>query len=490
MPISRCEYIIWMFLWQYVTCQHLNTANSIQWPVERLSTNNTDKTHLNIVYDTHRIRNHRSRDGIEQCGGTFRDHQVLIQSPNYPNSYPTNVHCEYMFSSPYVCTSEFHIQFLDFQLESSVSCGKDRLTIGSQTHRIETLCGQVIGIMKYKVLNGILRINFTTDATIEQSGFKLLVTRLPCVPNDIDSDKSMTAITTTISIDDSMARVSPILPTPTPSTPPTTTNQQIDDQSSQPLDFRSNSVPAIAAIDEPPVCTQQINPNPFPSAINLPLSRQLPNCCRNVFNQVRFTLISPGFPRPANYMSDCAYYIQRSHANVCRLRIEFKYLNLGERRFYGCTNSFVEIEGQRFCGCNTGFVYYTQWGPDVKTIRFVNWPIYSDVQGFVMSVVQEECPRRLQVPSLIGRKLAAIQPRQKMLTYQSDSRRCSYDYVNWLLSTQQHLVAHQAPACIRNWDIWLGLKWIYNEEIPITHGNMMMMWDINNIIAVEEIVDK
>lgn len=453
--LSLCEYLIWIFLWEYATCQHLNIANSIEPAVDKTTNNNSDKKHSSVALDTH-LHNHRTHDGTEQCGGSFRDHQVLIKSPNYPNSYPSNLHCEYVFYSPFVCTSEFHIQFLDFQLEPSVACAKDRLTIGDEMHRIETLCGQVIGIMKYKVLNGILRINFTSDKEIENDGFKLLVTRLPCMQNDTDSNNSIESPISPISSTERTVRVLPLLPltstatsTPIKINIPIPLNQNIDDQSyakSQPFEFRSknNGLPIAA---EPLPCTRQLNPNSFQSIINVP-SQRIPNCCRTVYNQQHFTLISPGFPAAANYLSDCAFYIERSHVNVCRLRVEFKYLNLGERRFYRCTNSFLEIDGQQFCGCDTGYVHYTQWGPQMKTIRFVNWPIYSDLQGFVLNVVQEECPRRLQAPTIDNWRYAS-QPRQNFVSQRNDPRRCSYDYVGWLMRSHRNIVPLAQSACLR-----------------------------------------
>lgn len=473
---------MWMLLWNGVTCQlqqqqqHPNASDALE-----------HRSEADIVYalshenDVHEppLYNHRQRDGVDECGGTFRDHQVLLKSPNYPRPYPNGLSCEYSFYSPFVCTSEFHIQFLDFQLEPSLTCAKDRLTIGSRTHRIDTLCGQVIGIMKYKVLDGILRINFTSDATVESGGFKLLVTRLPCEQNDggdkvaalgVKSTKALAATTTTTNATSTATEptvyVLPLSPTrPPPPTVVTSTTtaapspQPPIDQSSaksQSFEFRSNAGPPIAA---EPLCAhspqihyqqqpQHTNVNqlarqPFNVAVSRPL---LPNCCRRVYNQPRFTLASAGFPGSANYLNDCAFYVERAHANVCRLRVEFKYLNLGERRGYQCANSFVEIDGQQFCGCATGLVHYAQWGADRKAIRFVNWPIYADLQGFVLSVVQEECPRRLQRRAPIGWQLAA-QPRQNYLSHRYDPRRCSYDYVGWLLRSQPKLVSHAHAIC-------------------------------------------
>ncbi|KAJ6649288.1 Cubilin, partial [Pseudolycoriella hygida] len=115
-------------------------------------------------------------DSSSKCGGTFRSVQTTIQSPDYPNEYQPNLYCEYVFKSPFVCKNEFHIQFLFFSLETSKDCVKDHLKIGKH----ETLCGKAIGIMKYKAMDGVLKITFATDNNVEGLGFNLLVTRLPC----------------------------------------------------------------------------------------------------------------------------------------------------------------------------------------------------------------------------------------------------------------------------------------------------------------------
>ena len=38
----------------------------------------------------------------DSCGGVFREKQVLIRSPNFPNPYKKYLNCEYIFYSPFV----------------------------------------------------------------------------------------------------------------------------------------------------------------------------------------------------------------------------------------------------------------------------------------------------------------------------------------------------------------------------------------------------
>lgn len=467
------------------------------------------KQSLNYLnYHTINIRNHRSDvssdkldDEIsESCGGTFRDRQKIIESPNYPNNYLPNLKCHYIFYSPYVCKNEFHIQFLDFALETSPGCPKDRLKIGDA----EILCGKVIGIMKYKSNNGVLRITFSTDDANEATGFKLLVTRLPC----IDGGESTTPQPGLYQTDNEPswngeAPTSELLPPnnnrdpwkkenqsgfpvnnnpsfspdpncqhnfgfntpaypnyqpyPTPNFPYPTPNipQHIPNSpfyptaGSYPGSFPSNNYPTngfYPHIDNNPVyntgmlpvpsypsqtpsqpeipttnsipynpnthqnCQPYYHSNPLFNTFNRyqastdqnlpqkPIQFNLPRCCLNTFSQTRFFLVSPGFPSTRALGSDCNYIIERSHPGVCRVIIDFKFFLLGRQNgnHFGCLDGYLEIDGQRICGCNTGLRYISQWGLGPKIIRFVSTPsVTPTVQGFVLDVTQEPCPMRI-----------------------------------------------------------------------------------------------
>lgn len=397
---------------------HYRNLNKINKSVKSLNSNHNDLT-------------------IDSCGGIYRDKQAIIQSPRYPNVYPKNVQCVYTFYSPFVCTSEFHIQFLDFQLESSLTCSKDRLSIGND----EKLCGQVIGIMKYKAMNGILRINFTTDATIETKGFKLLVTRLPCVTDDIDIENNLIENPSTF-----LPQIEPIVVRSTTETQPIIAKNNNHPDTKLfviPKLYQTESVPMPTNLK--PYCTSQTHnnglwPNQIPQSILSTSS--LASCCLNVYNQKRFYIISAGFPTGTNYINDCLYFIERHNANVCRLRVEFKYFLLGDWQNQRCTNSFIEIDGKRFCGCKTGTVYFTQWGATLKTIRFANLLMGAGIQGFILDIVQEDCPyRTAQLPS-------SFRPQQFQVSI-NDPTRCSYDYVSWLqFNTDHDLLAKS--VCIQN----------------------------------------
>ncbi|XP_004521933.1 uncharacterized protein LOC101451619 [Ceratitis capitata] len=131
-----------------------------------------------------------THDELPKCGlsGVYKTRQSVIESPNYPNNYPTSTCWDYVIRSPYRCPTKFHIQFLDFHLESSDNCSKDYLAIGVENDGddMDLLCGQVIGIKKYHTPGGILRLRFVSDDSpwTTARGFKLLITRLACERED------------------------------------------------------------------------------------------------------------------------------------------------------------------------------------------------------------------------------------------------------------------------------------------------------------------
>lgn len=397
-------------------------------------------------------------DGV--CGGTFRDRQVILNSPKYPRAYPRNSHCIYTFYSPFVCTSEFHIQFLDFTLETAPNCTKDRLTIG----RDEILCGRVIGIMKYRASDGILRIVFSSDESIEEKGFKILITRLPC-DGELPPTKRASSTTTT-------EKIVEITPPPQRGHPTSTENSlngalhwdgiipseelelpSIHRKPFQPRTFQQSPQSIAPPLDGvlPPFFST--NPRDIPAQIpfaGLPFAG-VARCCANAFNQKRFYLVSDGFPNGNPFSSDCVYHIRRNNPNICRLRIEFKYFLLGaplpNDGPFGCVQNYLELDGRRICGCKSGMVYTSQWGADDRLLRLVNSANYPGVEGFVLDVIQEECPMRLTRQNDVFTS-SGDTPNSKFFIGGNSVNRCLLDYGQWLRLTVDQSFQNR-PMCMK-----------------------------------------
>lgn len=267
-----------------------------------------------------------------QCGQTINQHQFILQSTGYPNGYPENIQCEYFLQGHNACQTEFHFQFLDFDVENSVNCSKDRLEVNWRDslgiERQDKVCGFVTGIRRFKTTERVMKLQFVSDYNLYGRGFKILVTKQPC--ND---------------------------------TYKTTVAKGKHD---------------------------------------------LPHCCANSYNARRFYLASPGFPYTNRAPTDCLYYVYRANPNICRLRIHFKFFWSGIQQRISCPNGFFEIDGKTICGCRTGLDVVSQfdqfWGNQPKVIRFRNEGLPRSIfSGFVVEVIQDECPTRYS-PSLDNSK--------------------------------------------------------------------------------------
>lgn len=339
---------------------------------------------------------------LNQCGGIYRNIQNVIDSPKFISPRPIcNLRCEYLIVSPYICENQFHVQFLNFSLDTSRGCENEHVIINHD----KVFCGRQVESRKFRTVGGILNITFASKSFDMTQGreFKLVVTRLPCVDdqntiqpellesNDLDittTDNPCFNVNSSISVED------PNLGEDAPIYGNSTDDRKVNSRQDIPVD------PLPLPIPYPPFPGPPVGPIPPPL------------CCRNIYNQNRFVMLSQGFPAYFVSDNDCLYAIQRSSPNVCRLRIIFKFFNLddpaaGEFADGGCFNNFIEIEGRRFCGCRSNFVYETIWGgfEQTKIFRLKTSPgRYFRPQGFVFDVIQEDCPFKLQQDSRSERK--------------------------------------------------------------------------------------
>ncbi|XP_017006297.2 uncharacterized protein [Drosophila takahashii] len=149
---------------------------------------------------------------------------------------------------------------------------------------------------------------------------------------------------------------------------------------------------------------------------------QLDLCCASSFNQNHFYLSSPGFPRTVlnyllpNQQRDCVFYIEKSSPNVCRLRIQFKFFDFGQNSggfgggvsgggFNGggfnqgggfggqhnCNGDFLEVDGQRYCGCRSGYIHKSHWDQGRKALRMrIGQSSSTTSNGFLLEIFQDQ----------------------------------------------------------------------------------------------------
>lgn len=280
------------------------------------------------------------RNFVSACGDVFSKKQFVLESINYPSSYPPNSDCSYLIKGPY-CPTYFQFQFLDFQLENSVGCTKDRLEV----ENLDALCGSRSGIKNYFSEIGALQVHFKSDGEGSGRGFKISVTRLPC-------------------------NVKP--------------------------DQQNEETPPVSGTTEPALPNNLTNRGNFNPGGYLPPDNQRA-CCNNIYKSKASIVVSPNFPYSLNSPSDCHFKIERYSEQVCRLRIDVSFFNLGMQVYNTCPEGYIQIDGKVICGCKQNLKLISQFneGETFKTIRFKTpgWGRQFNT-GFVLHITQDECPKR------------------------------------------------------------------------------------------------
>ncbi|XP_059616495.1 cubilin [Phlebotomus argentipes] len=393
---------------------------------------------------------------VGECGEIYVTDKVVIESPGFPKQYLPNIHCEYILWSP--CPTNFHVQFHEFDLEASHLCHKDQLRVSRDGEDVH-LCGRVAGVTSYRSQEGVIKLNFITDNAIEYMGFRLLITRDSCHSGSVNGTNNFATVTgpntgwsdlrnhresdgeraITIQYQNSGRNfpafklfvntdwnqenqdINPAPPSKcsaaqgwknwyTSVAPLSIGGAELVGNGSEPAHRQDEASSHLPQQFPQPFPPPQQFPQPFPPPVQFP-----PSCCRfSPLNRPRFLISSPNFPHRNVNNFDCVYVIERL-VTSCRLRVIFRYFLLPDVDQNFCVNSFVEMDGRRFCGCRSGVVYLSQWGfENRKFIRLRNFqaPVpTSIVQGFIMEVIQEECPYRY-LGSVSGANDTA--PREKL----------------------------------------------------------------------------
>ncbi|CAN0403670.1 unnamed protein product [Lampetra fluviatilis] len=115
------------------------------------------------------------------CGGILNNIYGWISSPNYPNDYSYNLHCEWRFEAP--DDAEIYVTFYITDIEESDGCTADSLQIYNESATVpDRLCGTYV--YKRVTLTAPARIVFTSDGQNEGRGFEMYYrVSVPCGGN-------------------------------------------------------------------------------------------------------------------------------------------------------------------------------------------------------------------------------------------------------------------------------------------------------------------
>lgn len=147
----------------------------------------SDSSEVDVKSENY-VENLRTIEFGDVCNKTITESQFLLNSPKYPQAYPPNFNCQLKIESEN-CPTYYKFKFINFNIENSPGCVKDRLEVGL----LDALCGKKNGSKEYLAKNGTLTLNFKTDDTVSATGYRILVTKIEeCSKESSDSSKATT----------------------------------------------------------------------------------------------------------------------------------------------------------------------------------------------------------------------------------------------------------------------------------------------------------
>ncbi|XP_048244242.1 deleted in malignant brain tumors 1 protein-like isoform X2 [Haliotis rufescens] len=107
----------------------------------------------------------------------------MIESPNYPLNYPTNLNCEWTISTD-VDGHVIHVRAMHFNLQSSFHCTSDYVQLYEVTGTSEYLLGQWCGTdgPDTQSTTQSMKVRFLSDGAWSQNGFQLAFTSTAVKP--------------------------------------------------------------------------------------------------------------------------------------------------------------------------------------------------------------------------------------------------------------------------------------------------------------------
>ncbi|XP_071826204.1 cubilin-like isoform X2 [Apostichopus japonicus] len=111
---------------------------------------------------------------IAQCGGMISGTSGTITSPGYPDDYPDDVVCEWIFQGPIV--HYLTIKFTSFALQPSTNCTNDFLAVYDGRNSSGPLLGKFCGssaISSIDTSHSEAYLKFVSDSSVATAGFSI-----------------------------------------------------------------------------------------------------------------------------------------------------------------------------------------------------------------------------------------------------------------------------------------------------------------------------
>lgn len=368
------------------------------------------------------------------CNAFYNLEEFIIQSPKYPNRYPTSTDCSVTVFASDVNICFLELRFDEFRLEPSAvsdECANDYLEISDDNELREPrrYCGVFTGIRLIEI-EGIKRFRFHSNENNNDVGYSIFVRQIPC-DEPISSSESPGRTTPSFNNDDTSSSkpdfstsrpiFSTSISTPTSRPPfvtPTTTENVFFTTfptSRPPLEttqnpFFTSSKPSFSSTDDPYFTTPESNPNPGyfppiptyrPPLIQItptyPPGQQRPTgkptfCSRTFLVDSPIRITSPHYPR--RYLDDetCEYRVQFSRSDICFLRVT--YVSFSLEKSTSCSKDSLMINGNKICGRQAGSVLFPQQGS--KSVLTFSSDSFGTDSGFDIELSQIPCEQQPQ----------------------------------------------------------------------------------------------
>ncbi|XP_064459056.1 cubilin-like [Ornithodoros turicata] len=287
------------------------------------------------------------------CSYEFNEGSGVFYSQGFPGPYPNKMFCTYkVIANPGYCKVE--LSFIQFNLESSGNrpdgqCGQDFMEINGVRYCNRQLEGQ-IRILHFKGSPPKVTMHFITNDQDAGKGFLGFYKQLECGP---------------------------------PSHPPS-----FHGPSGHGPGGHSPGGHGHHHFSPPGGHLAPVGPvSPIGHGGHQSNSRQ-PNCDR-LYALPDFQLESPGYPGEYRSGLDCRFFIRRLSERICSLQITF--VNFDVEDSPNCYNDYLEIGGEKICGCVPGGQTKEIPLRDFQTTLRFHSNHAIEKQGFVLKVQQMDC---------------------------------------------------------------------------------------------------